>query len=363
MSVSFYPLKVKDIRKETSDSASIFFEVPDDIKEKFEYKHGQYLTVMLELEGRVERRAFSISTSPNENGLLGITVKATGDGFFSRYMISEVRAGDEIMVMPPMGNFTIDLDEQNERIYIMLGGGSGITPLISILKTVMAAEPKSRIYLFYANRREEDIIFRENLDELMKKNPHRLEVIHILSQPSTGWIGPKGRLDSHRIIELLRKYAGDVINAAEYFICGPPGLMNQFERALDELAVPAAQRHKESFSTPVERIIEKASGEAGMDEDEELKTRKIRIKIYGEEHELTVDPDETVLTAAMREGYDPPFSCQIGACATCRAKLESGKVRMDAEDALTDEDKAEGYVLTCQSHPLTDDTYINYDES
>jgi ring-1,2-phenylacetyl-CoA epoxidase subunit PaaE len=226
----------------------------------------------------------------------------------------------------------------------------------------MKIELKSRVYLFYANRSEESIIFRHKLDELLKENSERMTLVHILTRPDVGWVGPKGRLDSSRINELLEKYLDDPAGEAHYFMCGPPGLMEQTESALDRINIPPAQRHKESFTTPVEKIIEKADGHADASEDEELKTQSVKINLYAEEHEFEVDPDETILTAAMREGHDPPFSCQIGACATCRAKLKSGKVRMDAEDALTDEDKRDGYVLTCQSHPLTDDVFIDYDE-
>jgi ring-1,2-phenylacetyl-CoA epoxidase subunit PaaE len=363
MSVNFYPLRVKEVVKETPEAVSIFFDIPDELKEEFKYQHGQYITVKLELGGESQRRAYSISSSPFDGEDISITVKKTEDGFFSKHLVENVSSGDELQVMPPLGSFTIDMHAENRRIYVLIGGGSGITPLISILKSALKKEPRSRVYLFYANRNAESIIFREKLDEMLRENPDRMTIVHILSQPDTGWVGPKGRPDSRLIKELLGKYLDNDIKEVDYFLCGPAGLMNEADKALDELNIPAPRRHKESFTTPVEKIIEKAEGQAHEAEDEELETRTVKINLYAEEHEFEVDPDETILTAAMREGHDPPFSCQLRACATCRAKLISGKVRMDADDALTDEDKEEGYVLTCQSHPISDDVFVDYDES
>jgi ring-1,2-phenylacetyl-CoA epoxidase subunit PaaE len=362
MAIKFYTLNVSKVNKETSDTISITFDVPDNIREEFSYKHGQYITIKLPVEGSDNRRAYSISASPVTDRHLTITVKKVDDGIVSRYINDNIKAGDKIEVMPPLGNFTIDLSPLNTNNYVLIGAGSGITPLMSILKTILSVEFSSRVYLIYQNRNEESIIFKGQLDELQTKYDSRLIVSHILSRPSESWIGEKGRVDSQFIEKFISANLGNNVFKAHYFICGPDGLMLSSDNALRNLKVASYQIHKEIFTIPVKSIEEEDSNIVLKADSNEIITRKVKIILYSEEHEFLVEPDETVLTAAQREGEDPPFSCQIGACSTCRAKLVSGKVFMDERDSLTDEEIEEGYVLTCQAHPLTDDVVIDYDD-
>lgn len=360
MALKFYTLKVSELVRETADTLSIKLDVPKELKNEFAYKHGQYLTIKLPVEGSDNRRAYSICSSPHTDDKLAIAVKKVDDGIVSGYINERLQVGDSIEVMPPLGNFTFELDPLNKGTFFLIGAGSGITPLISIMKTILAAELHSKVFLLYQNRNEDSIIFSKQLSELEKRYSDRLKVTHILSKPSSLWKGETGRLDSQYIEKYVKENSADEIFKAKYFICGPFGVMESADLALRNLKVASHQINKEVFT--LDNSSTKDENENIMNIlSDEIITRKVKIILYSEEIEFLVEPDETILTAAQREGEDPPFSCQIGACSTCRAKLLSGKVFMDEHDSLTDEEIDEGYVLTCQAHPLTDDVVIDYD--
>lgn len=361
MALQFYSIKVKELVRETIDTLSITFDIPSELESVFSYKHGQYITVKVPVNGNDNRRAYSISTSPIEQSKLSITVKKVDDGVVSRYINESINVGDILEVMPPLGNFTIELSPVNSGVYFLIGAGSGITPLMSILKTILVSEPVSKVFLLYQNRNEESIIFANQFNEMAEKYNGRFHLTHILSQPSSDWNGEKGRLDNTFIEKYISQNAGNNVFSAHYFLCGPQGLMQSSEMALRNLKVASHQIHKEIF-TITQTSPDEGNENIVLDSNDEIITRKVKIILYSEEVEFLVEPDETILTAAQREGQDPPFSCQIGACSTCRAKLISGKVYMDERDSLTDEEIEEGYVLTCQAHPLTDDVVIDYDD-
>ncbi len=358
MAISFHLLKVSKLIRETDDTVSVVFEIPDELKNEFSYKHGQYLTIKAPVDAVDNRRAYSISSSPFCDNRLQVTVKRVADGLVSSYINDKLKEGDSLEVMPPLGRFTFDLDPQNKKTYFLVGGGSGITPLMSIIKSILTVELRSKVVLIYANRNEKSIIFKEELDSLINKFKDRFKLIHIISQPLNSWEGLKGRINSELFNNLVNKHIKSEYSSAEYFMCGPSGMMKMVESTLEEFDVPKSNIHKESFTAPLNE-----EGLVKGDEDEmEIVTRDVKIILYGDEHQVTVEPGDTVLTSAMYAGIDPPFSCQIGACSTCRAKLVSGKVVMDERESLTDEEIDDGYILTCQSHPLTDDVVVNYDE-
>jgi ring-1,2-phenylacetyl-CoA epoxidase subunit PaaE len=363
MALKFHTLKINNIVQETDNAVSVEFEIPNELKETFEYKHGQYVTIKIPLESE-ERRAYSICSSPLESYNITVAIKEKEDGFVSKYLNNEIKNGDILEVMPPLGNFTIELDGDKSRNLIMFGGGSGITPLMSILKTALIKEPNSKIILFYSNTNKNSIIFKNELDELISKYPDNLFIYHFLSKPDAEWNGEKGRIDKQNAEYIFEKYV-DTSEDNEYFLCGHQGMMNDILEVMDNINVDENKIHKESFTVELPDVTQKKSQkpEAITDFDEnELTDRNVKIILYNEELEMTVRPDETILTAAQREGFDPPFSCQIGACSTCRAKLESGRVYMEEHDALTDMEIEDGYVLTCQAHPISDDVIVNYDE-
>ncbi len=363
MALKFHPLKIKNIFQETENAVSVEFEIPDELKDTFEYKHGQYVTIKIPLENE-ERRAYSICSSPAESDNITVAIKEKEDGFVSKYLNNEIKNGDVLEVMPPLGNFTIELEKDNLRNFIMFGGGSGITPLMSIIKTALLKEPDTKIKLFYSNTNEDSIIFKKELDELKQKYPAQFELHHFLSRPSSDWKGETGRIDKEKTKYIFDKFI-DSNQENEYFLCGHQGMMDDIQEVMAEKNVDENRIHKESFTVELPDVTQKKNTKpesvTDFDEDE-LTDRNVKVILYNEELEMTVKPDETILTAAQREGFDPPFSCQIGACSTCRAKLESGKVYMEEHDALTDMEIEDGYVLTCQAHPISDDVIVNYDE-
>ncbi len=359
MALKFYRLKISKLKNETDEALSISFDVPAQLEDTFKYRHGQYLTLKLPGDESVNRRAYSISSSFEFGEQMTVTVKRIEDGVVSAKICSNAKVGDEIEVMPPLGHFTIDYLPGEKRRFIMFGGGSGITPLISIIKGTLKNEPETEILLVFQNRNEDSVIFWDKIEQLKNDYPDNFRVIHILSRPDESWKGPRGRIDAARAEEFIRSFVPDGFRDAEYFICGPSGMMESVTDALDTLGIDKSKIHHELFTVELPDMEEAASHhEISSDE---IITRDVKVRLYGEENTITVEPDESILQAAMSAGLEPPFSCQIGACSTCRAKLLSGKVHMDETEALTDEDIDEGFILTCQSHPLTDDVSVDYD--
>jgi len=360
MQNKFYLLKIINLKRETFDTVSITFEIPSDLKEVFKYKAGQYITIKIPINGEENRRAYSICTNPESNqDKFTITVKKIDDGRVSKYINENLKIGDLLEVMPPNGNFTID-DSSDNNTFMFFAGGSGITPIISLIKSILIKREESKIFLIYQNRNYDSIIFREELNNLNKEYSN-FETIHILSQPDENWNGLKGRLNQDFVYNLIKEKLHNDLYKTEFFLCGPQGMMYEIEQALKRLLITSNKIHKENFTISIANVGDRE--DIQLEITDNLTTYKVKIILYGDEYEFDVEPDETILTAAQREGYDPPFSCQIGACSTCRARLKSGKIYMDERDSLTDEEIADGYVLTCQTHPLTDDVVIDYDDN
>lgn len=351
MAVQFYKLKVKKLVKETSDAITVYFDINDDLKNEFTYKPGQYLTLRFFIDGKDERRAYSICTSPFIDKDIAVTVKQIENGIVSNYANNKLKEGDEIDVMPPLGNFTHNLSAENQGNYIMFAGGSGITPIMSHIKSILENEPKSKIKLIYANRDMNSIIFNNHLSQLASKYDS-LKIIHKLDDTEDRI--SNGRIDNLYCKEILKN---DDLNNSYFFLCGPSGMMNQVEIAFDELNIDKSRIKKESFTVDLEQTNKKSEITTNKD------IKSIKVILYGSETEIDIKPDETILIAGIRNGIDPPFSCQIGACSTCRAKLKSGKVEMEADDALMQDEIEEGYILTCTAHPLTDDVVVDYDDN
>ncbi|MEO8663894.1 MAG: 2Fe-2S iron-sulfur cluster-binding protein [Ignavibacteria bacterium] len=355
MSLKLHPLKVKKLIKLTGEAVSISFDIPENLKDVFKYTQGQFLSIQADINGQKYRREYSLCSSPYYEQEHVIASKIIGNGIVSNFLYNQLKEGDTLEVYPPQGKFFTQLDPLNEKQYVLIGGGSGITPLLSILKSVLHVEPKSKIILYYGNATDESIIFKKDLLELQEKYSERFKIYFTLSEVPQDWTGLNGFINN----EDLKSILNDEItkkNEAEYFICGPVEMMDLVKQTLIMENIPSNKIHIEFFTAPIHKEEYVPEG----DETDELKEREIEIILDGNEYKVSVPPDVAILDAAMNADLDPPFSCKSGICTTCRAKLYSGKVRMDEREGLSDSEIEEGYILTCQSHPLTDNVKIEY---
>jgi len=337
----YFELKIKEVVRETGDASTLVFESPE---KPLEYLPGQFLTLILPIKGEDVRRSYSLCTTPYSGEAPAITVKRVESGVISNYLNDHMKAGDSFEVMAPAGHFTPDLHPENAKKYVLFAGGSGITPLMSILKSILLQEPNSHVTLVYQSRSEESIIFREQLEELEKKYPSHFTVMHILSQPNESWKGYKGRIDTAMTSDILMDIAENKVASMEYFLCGPSGFMKTVFETLIDFEVPEKQIHKESFY----------SGETKEKEESipiEQEEAVVTILLDNEEYEVKVPAGKSILDAALDMDIDMPFSCQSGMCTACRGKLLSGNVTMEDEDGLSEEELNEGYILNCVSHP------------
>jgi len=333
-------LTVKDLQWHGKNAATIAFEAPE---EPFDYKSGQYLTVIADVEGKEERRSYSLSSSPFLDKHPAITIKREEGGKVSGYLIDHLKPGDQVKVIKPMGKFTTDYDPKNKRHLVFIGGGSGITPLYSILKSALNQEPESKVTLIYSNRDDENVIFKEELQQLAVKHNDRFTYYQTFSRPGDSWAGEKGRLDQKKLASVL----GDELKANEYYLCGPQGLMKTAEEYLKEKG--CVNVFKESFvaSDEIKNIkVVEAEGQR--------KASEVTVIDGGEEYVFTVEPDKTILETALDNGIDLPYSCQSGICTTCRCKKLDGEVEMETSEGLTDGEIEEGYVLICVGHAKSD---------
>ncbi len=350
----FNSLKVTDVLRETADAVSVAFEVPANLKQEYVFKHGQYLTLKFNIKGEELRRSYSICSSPADNELR-VVIKKVKDGRVSSYINDTLKIGDVIEVMTPMGTFYTEMNPTNKKKYILFAGGSGITPMFSILKTVLKAEPLSSITLFYGNNDEASIIFQKQIEVLAIANSDRLNVVHVLNAaPANHPELLQGVMTKEKNISLVKNYV-EQHPTNEYFICGPGLMMENVVAALKELKINESQIHIEYFTAPVNAADVKPI-------ENEVAGAKATIIIDGDEHPVTLEENETVLEAALRIGLDAPFACQGGSCCTCRALLEEGKVEMTVNYALSASEVKQGYILTCQSHPTTPTVRVNYDK-
>ncbi|MEZ4891509.1 MAG: ferredoxin--NADP reductase [Saprospiraceae bacterium] len=369
--MEFFQLKVKQTTQETSEAISIEFDIPADLLDKFQYKQGQFITLRSVLEGLELRRSYSMSSSPVENKLV-ITVKKVEDGVVSGWLNDQVKTGDTIEVSTPDGRFYNDLDPDKRRTYYMFGAGSGITPLKSIIQTILEKEPMSAIFLLYGSRSEDQIIFRDELDRMTERYAGQLHVEYVLSQPkkeggglfgifkksSQNWQGKSGRINGRLVNNFLdEQMARGPEHDCYYFICGPGSMTDDVKATLVTRGVSAKQIHTEHFVNANHIPGEFASSPSAKKSAEKMAI----IHLNGERLEIPIPDGATILDVLVKEKYDPPYSCTAGACSTCMAKLTSGKVNMEACYALDDDEVKAGYILTCQSHLVTDVVELTYD--
>jgi len=351
---SFHSLRVADIRKETPDTVSISFDVPDALQPKFRFQNGQYVTLKLNLDGEV-RRSYSLSSCLTTDSEHRIAVKEVENGLVSGYLNRELKVGDMLDVSEPEGRFCPTLEASQVRQYVLFAAGSGITPIYSIIKGVLATEPGSKVILLYQNRDEDTIIFGEELHALAAREP-RFEMHIVYSQPKDSYDSLHvGRMDPKKAIALLREHV-QVSLESEYYLCGPEGFMMAGKQALENLRVDPNTVHMEYFTTssaePAEAPV--AGGEI-------TGPVAATIMLDDESHEITIDKGITILDAALSAGLDAPYSCRGGVCSSCMAKLEKGTATMRLNYTLTDDEVAEGYILTCQADPTAPELTVDFD--
>lgn len=350
----FNSLKVKDIRRETADAVSVAFDVPPTLQIAYQFKQGQYITLKLTINGEEVRRSYSLCTSPHCENDLRVAIKEVEGGKVSTYINKSLKQGDMIEVMTPMGGFYTSLNGGAKKNYILFAGGSGITPMMSILKSTLYIEKQSTVTLIYANRNEESTIFKKEIDALTAANKN-FKVVYVFDAPKEKISDLQtGMITKEKGKALVESFAG--LNADEYFICGPGPMMENVKVALEELKVPKEKVHIEYFSAVID-----ATAKAITDPNS-IVNSKITVIQYGIETQVDLNTGGmSILDAAIDAGVDAPFSCKGAVCCTCRAKVLEGEVKMDANFALTDDEVAQGYILTCQSHPLTEKVIVDFD--
>ncbi len=352
----FHRLRVADVRRETPDAVSVAFAVPDEWRAHYAFAPGQYLTLRTELDGEELRRSYSICSGPDD-GELRIAVKRVDSGAFSGWANSELRPGDALDVMTPTGRFGVPLAPDEARVHVAFAAGSGITPILSIARAVLAREPHSRFFLFYGNRSTADMLFRDALEELKDRFVDRLSVFHVLSREQQDIPILNGRLDADKV-RLVLRHVVPAASVDHVFVCGPLGMSEEVEATLQELGVSPERVHVERFVSSYEGKPRPRPAVPAPD----APRRIAALILDGKRSEIPVADDEAVLDAALRAGMDLPYACKGGMCSTCRARVVEGAVRMDLNFSLEPWELAAGYVLTCQSHPTTERVVIDYDQ-
>lgn len=357
MSVHFEKVRVKKINRETEDCVSITFDIPASLTDKFAYKHGQHISMRTFINGEEVRRSYSLCSSPLDKEWK-VAVKKVDNGVFSSFANGTLQPGDELELMPPMGNFFVDLDAAHKKSYIFFAAGSGITPVLSIIKTVLSAEHLSNVTLVYGNRNRSSIIFKEELEALKNKHINRFRIIHTLSREKTDATINYGRIDAAKCALLFGKLLN--INADEFFICGPEEMIFSVKDYLEAQGVNKKKIHFELFTTNATNKPKIKAQEATSDNTAKS---HVTIKLDGIafDFDIPFNSDDTVLDAATKQGADLPYSCKGGVCCTCKAKLMEGEVTMDVHWGLEPEEVEEGFILTCQAHPVSEKVVIDFD--
>ncbi len=351
----FHPLRIASLRRETGDAVSLVFAVPDALREDYHYTPGQYLTLRATIDGEDVRRSYSIC-SGLDDGELRVAIKRVAGGAFSAWANESLHEGDALSVMTPDGRFGIDIEPDKARTLAAFAAGSGITPVLSILKTVLAREPASNFVLFYGNRSTDNIMFRGELEDLKDRYMARLSVFHVLSREQQDVPVLNGHLDSEKVGALMRAMLPpEAVDHA--FVCGPQPMIEGLEKALADLGLPREHIHVERFTPgvggrPHVVVVPPTAPPKAI----------VTVICEGVRTDIPVAEGEAIIDAAIRAGRNLPFSCKGGMCCTCRAKLLEGQVEMTVNYSLEPWETEAGYVLTCQSHPTTAHVVVDYDQ-
>lgn len=354
MTPRFHPLRIADVRRETPEAVSLRFAVPPELARDFAFVQGQHITLKAHVDGQELRRSYSICAGVDD-GELRVAVKRVPGGVFSNWVNSHVKAGDVLDVLTPEGRFNTPLEARQRKHYVAFAAGSGITPVLSLIKTTLAREPASRFTLLYGNRRQASVLFHEELEDIKDRYLSRFVLYHLFSREQQEVTLFNGRLDGAKV----RAFADTLLPVDEIdeaYVCGPGGMIDDVETALRACGLAWEHIHVERFGVPQEGIAHHA-------EPGDAPHARITLVVDGVQREVEFrSSDPSILDAALAAGIDLPYSCRGGMCCTCRAKLVEGRVRMDKNYSLEKRDLDAGFVLTCQAHPLTERVVVSYDE-
>ena len=356
----FHSLKVRELKKETNDAVTISFDIPKELKEEFHFKPGQHLTIRMEMDGNEIRRSYSICTAPHED-TIKVAVKKIDSGLFSNFANLNLKKGHTLDVMAPLGRFSPNIDPDKEGNYLLIAAGSGITPIISILKTVLYSEPKSNVTLIYGNRNTRSIMFKEELEDLKNIFLERLTLYFLLSREKLEAPILSGRIDK----EKLQLYFDKVLKVEEYtdaFLCGPEGMVLDAKSELLARGMPEKKVHLELFTTPGQTPGSIAIKDDQIPSFDPSSESMVSLKLDGKTYEFSLKYNaESLLDAALGQGADLPYACKGGVCCTCRAKLVEGEVDMTVNFGLEHDEVEAGFILTCQSHPRSEKLIVDFD--
>lgn len=352
---------VTNVKRETEDSVVVSLNLPKDKEQEYQYKQGQNLTFIREFDNEELRRSYSICSSIND-AELRVGIKQIEGGRFSTWANTELKVGDQLTLLPPAGHFYTDLDPAQTQNYVGIAAGSGITPILSILKTTLETEPTSSFTLIYGNQSTDTIMFLEEIEDLKNRYPERFQVFNVLSREVQNAQLLNGRIDGEKITAFLNNLvpANDVDHV---FLCGPFDMVMSAQEAFINAGVAKENVHTELFGTPDDLAAIAAKGAPQLSEEEAKHMSELTVMIDGKGTKLKLARGgDSILDAALKVRKDLPFACKGGVCATCKAKVIKGEVSMDLNYSLSDKEVEQGFVLTCQSHPVSDEVLIDFDQ-
>ena len=355
MSTQFFTLTVSALDKPIETATTISFDVPTHLYEQFDYQPGQHLVIKFKIEGKEVRRSYSLNSSPFLEEQLQVTVKRVKDGLVSNFVNDQLQVGDTMEVMLPQGRFYANIQKEAYKTYFLFAAGSGITPIISIAKSVLVASPNSMVHLFYGNSNQDTIIFKKELEELEKTYSERFNLVQTLSSPKVWstweqWKGRKGRIDTANIEWFIENHP-PIAQSTEYYACGPGAMNVAVKNTLINLGVPKNLIHIEQFGGQTAEATTNIQA---------IPDAQLLVQLNGQQHELVIPEGKTVLSALKAASLEPPFSCESGVCGTCVATLHKGTAEMKSCMALEDDDIKKGLILTCQALPTSEKVELRF---
>jgi len=362
MSTDFYSLTISKVDRLTKESVTIDFCVPEALKKKFKYKQGQHLTLKADINGQDIRRSYSVCTGVSSQ-TLRVGVKVIENGIFSNFANSEIKKGMTFEVMPPQGHFYSDLCETSSKQYLLVAVGSGITPILSQIETILEREPHSQITLLYGNKRTPLMMFREHICFLKNQYMNRFKIFNFFTKEENDAVILNGRISAQKIIDLDQARMIRIKEFDDIFVCGPETMTLEIANAFKSWGYDEEQIHYELFFSGVAAELA-AKTQAERAKKYGLKTANVSVKVSGRKVLMDLEMGgDNILDAAIENGADLPFSCKAGVCATCKAKVISGEVEMDLNHSLTEQEVKDGMILTCQAHPVSAEVEIDFDFS